>query len=135
MSDYLLDTNHASPLVTLGHPLRLRVLRQLDAGDSFATCVPVVTETIFGISVVPRAVQNRTEWNRLQPLLPCYSPDEDDAIAAAELQISLRQRGWQLETVYALIATLAVRYNLILLTTDGDFRAVPNLRSENWLQV
>lgn len=29
MENYLLDTNHASPLVTLGHPLRQRVLMRL----------------------------------------------------------------------------------------------------------
>lgn len=134
MSDYLLDTNHVSPLVTPGHPLRQRVIQHFDGGDHFSICVPVVTETIFGIGILPRAVQNRVEWTRLRPMLPCFVPDENDAIAAAELQISLRLRGWQLETVDALIATLAVRYNLTLLTTDRDFRAVPDLLLENWLQ-
>ena len=93
MSDYLLDTNHASPLVTPGHPLRQRVLQHLDAGDSFALCVPVLTETLFGIGILPRAAQNRAEWTRLQPLLPCYLPDETDAESAAELQIALRRQG------------------------------------------
>ena len=46
MADYLLDTNHASPLVTLSHPLRERIRQRLDAGDSFAVCVPVITETL-----------------------------------------------------------------------------------------
>ena len=50
MADYLLDTNHASPLVTLGHPLRDEILRRLDEGHTFAICVPVLTETLFGIS-------------------------------------------------------------------------------------
>ncbi len=71
MAAYLLDTNHASPLVTRGHPLRQRVRDRAAAGDTFAICVPVLTETLFGISLLPRALQNRTEWARLQPLLPC----------------------------------------------------------------
>lgn len=133
MADYLLDTNHTSPLVTLSHPLRERILQRLDAGDSFAICVPVVTETLFGISLLPRAAQNLAEWNRLKPLLPCYMPDETDAELAAELQISLRLRGRQLATVDALIATVALRYGLTLLTTDQDFHAVPHLQYENWL--
>ena len=96
--------------------------------------MPGLTETLFGIGILPRAVQNLAEWERLKPLLPCYIPDETDAELAAELQISLRRQGWQLETVDALIATIALRYGLVLLTTDGDFRAVPNLRYENWLR-
>ena len=134
MATYLLDTNHASPLVTPQHPLRQRVLQQLDAGDSLALCVPVLTETLFGIGILPRAVQNRSEWTKLQPLFPCYIPDEVDAELAADLQIALRRQGRQLATVDALIAVIALRYDLILLTTDGDFRVVPNLQHQNWLQ-
>lgn len=107
MADYLLDTNHVSPLITLSHPLRQRILQRLDEGDSFAICVPVITETLFGIGMLPRAAQNLAEWERLKPLLPCYIPDEVDAEWAAELQVSLRRHGWQLETVDGLIAAVA----------------------------
>lgn len=131
--DYLLDTNHSSPLVTLRHPLRERILRMLDGGDVVSICVPVITETLFGIGMLPRAVHNRAEWERLKPLLPCHVPDETDAELAAELQISLRRQGWQLETVDALIAAVALRYSLTLLTADKDFLAIPGLRHENWL--
>ena len=134
MSDFLLDTNHLSPLVTLDHPLRKLVLSSLDAGNTFAICVPVVTEMVYGISVVPRANRNREEWFRLKPRFACYIPDEVDAETAADLQIMLRKRGWQLAVIDALIATIALRYDLTLLTTDGDFAAVPSLKIENWLQ-
>ena len=133
MANYLLDTNHLSPLVTLSHPLRERIFRGLDAGDSFAVCVPVITEMLFGIGILPRARQNLAEWSRIKPFLPCYIPDEQDAELAAELQITLRRRGWQLETVDALIATITLRYDLILLTTDKDFQGVHELPAENWL--
>jgi len=133
VANYLLDTNHVSPLVTLSHPLRERILQSLNDGDIFATCVPVVTETLFGIALLPRANQNLAEWRRLKPLLSCYIPDETDAEFAAELQVSLRRRGWQFETVDALIASVTLRYDLILLTTDHDFQAVPHLSQANWL--
>ena len=90
---YLLDTNHASPLVTPNHPLRHRILQCLDEGDQFYVCVPVVTETIFGIGMLRRAKQNIEEWQRLRPYIPCFIPDEIEAELAAELQISLRRRG------------------------------------------
>ncbi len=99
MVAYLLDTHHASPLVTRGHPLRGVVHDRAAAEDTFAICVPVLTETLFGISLLPRALQNRAEWARFQPLLPCYSPDEAGGAAAATLQVALRRRGRQLATV------------------------------------
>ena len=64
--------------------------------------------------------------------LTCYIPDESDAENAAALQRSFRRRGWQLETVNAFIAVVALRYNLVLLTSDNDFRPVPSLKIEDW---
>lgn len=134
MVAYLLDTNHASPLVTPGHPLPQRVHTRVGAGDTFAICVPVLTETLFGISLLPRADQNRAAWARLQAILTCYLPDEADGEAAATLQLALRRQGRQLLTVDALIAAVALHYDLVLLTTDRDFAAIPDLKQENWLR-
>lgn len=134
MVAYLLDTNHASPLVTRGHPLPRQVRDQVAVGHTFAICVPVLTETLFGFSLLPRAHQNRIEWARVQPLLPCYVPDEDDGVAAATLQLSLRRQGRQLATVDATIAVITLRYDLVLLTTDRDFLPIPTLAQENWLR-
>ncbi len=57
MADYLLDTNHASPLVTLHHPLRKRVFEAMQAGHKFNDCVPVLSEVWYGISALPRAIK------------------------------------------------------------------------------
>jgi predicted nucleic acid-binding protein len=133
MTRYLLDTNHASPLVTIGHPLRQRILDSLQEGHTFAICVPVLAETLFGISLLPRAKESRAEWSRLRPLIPCYVPDEQDAENAADLRVALRRQGRQLETIDSLIAVIALRNDLTLLTTDGDFKSIPQLKRENWL--
>lgn len=132
MAVYLLDANHASPLVTFQHPLRQRVLDAMAAGDQFAVCAPVETEVWFGMSMIKRAAQNRAEWMQLRQEMPCYQIDEVDARAAAELQITLRLQGRQLGTVDALIAAVAIRYDLTLLTTDRDFLPITRLKQENW---
>lgn len=134
MAEYLLDTNHLSPLVTPGHPLGGRVLEKLDQGHTVAFCLHGLTEMLFGIRLLPRVRQNLLEWQQIRPRLVCYLPRETDAEQAAALQVSLRQRGWQLNTVDALIAAIVLRYELILLTTDKDFLAVPGLQMENWLR-
>ena len=94
--------------------------------------MPTVTELLFGISTLPRASITLAEWRRLRPYLNYYSLDEQDAEIAAELQTALRRRGRQLETVDALIAAIALRYELTLLTTDKDFSVVPGLLLQNW---
>jgi len=133
MANYLLDTNHAAALVTLSHPLRQRVLQRLQAADTFAITVPVIAETLFGIGLLPRAAQNLAEWARLRRSLVCYAPDETDAENTAALQRALRRQGWQLATVDGFVAVIALRYNLVLLTSDKDFVPVPGLQQGNWL--
>lgn len=92
-----------------------------------------LAEVWYGISLLPRAVQNQREWMQIRTSLSIYQIEETDALAAAELQISLRRRGRQLGIVDALIAAIALRYDLTLLTTDRDFDAVSDLKHENWL--
>lgn len=133
MVAYLLDSNHASPLVTLSHPLRQVILAEINRGHTFAISIPVLTETLFGLYTLPRAEQNVAEWSHLRRTISCYQLDEADAVAAAQLQARLRKRGRQLGMADAMIATTALRYNLVLLTTDQDFSAVPDLKCENWL--
>lgn len=134
MADYLLDTNHLSPLVTLSHPMRHRFFEAQQSGHTFAVAVPALTETLLGISLAPRSTQNLTEWRHLIPSLTVYDLDRADAEQAANLQLQLRRQGWQLATVDALIAAVALRYGLTLLTTDKDFTAIAALKQENWLQ-
>ena len=83
---------------------------------------------------MPRAVHNQTEWARIRQEIECYSVDEFDAHEAAELRIFLRKQGHQLMAIDALIAVVALRYGLTLLTTDNDFFCVEGLTIENWMK-
>jgi len=133
MTSYLLDTNHLGRLIDPLRPLMARVQAAIDVKDVFYIILPVITEAIFGFSILPRAKQNQAEWERLRPLLALQELDEKDAVEAAQLQVKLRSVGYQLKTVDALIATIALRYKLTLLTTDRDFTPIQSLRLENWL--
>lgn len=133
MANYLLDTNHLSPFITLDHPLRQILIDRLQQGDTFGIAVPALTEFLFGIQTIPRAVANVQEWQKYQNAFKYYDVSRGDAELAAILQLELRRRGRQLHTVDALIAAVALRYNLTLLTTDKDFQAVVGLASANWL--
>ena len=129
-----MDTNHLGRLIDPRHPLRARFLGALGQGDIFYILLPIVTETVAGFSILPRAAHNWAEWQVLRPSFALLPLDEADAVDAARLQVALRRRGRQLGTVDALIATAALRHDVTLLTTDGDFAHVPTLRLETWVQ-
>ena len=130
---YLIDTNHASPLVTPGHPLRVRFDRELVAGAGFVLCPVVRSETRFGLLTTPRARANLREWGRLSARMTAARLRPGDADLAADLRLFLRVRGRQLELADSLIAAVALRLDLILLTTDRDFHPIPGLRTDTWL--
>jgi tRNA(fMet)-specific endonuclease VapC len=134
MIEYLLDANHTSPLVTYSHPLRQRILNALEKGDRFFIATVVLAEALYGFGTLPRAEQNLAEWKRLRPSFRVYAIEEQDALLASDMRIKLRHIGKQLKTIDALIAAIALRYDLILLTTDKDFDAIPELKLANWLQ-
>jgi tRNA(fMet)-specific endonuclease VapC len=133
VADYLLDSNHANRLVDPRHPVRLRVRAAIAHGDVFYVILPVITETVFGFSILPRAVRNRQEWQVVRPSLGLFDLDEVHAMDAADLQVRLRRSGRQLTIVDAFIAVAALRHNLVVLTSDNDFSYVPQLHSENLL--
>ncbi len=54
--------------------------------------------------------------------LPLIAPDRDDHIAAADIRNTCRRQGVQLGTIDALLARLCLRHDLVMLTTDHDFR-------------
>jgi len=132
MARYLLDSNHLSPLVTPGHRFRSILQEQQQSGDSFHVAVPALAEMLYGIQTLPRAVRNLENWQAIEGLFTYYQIEKQDAEYAADLQVVLRRQGRQVATIDALIAAVALRYNLILLTTDQDFRAIPGLPQRSW---
>ena len=128
MAHYLLDTNHASTLVTLHHKLRQKVLTAISAGHDFSVTVPVITESVFGMSLLPRATANRKEWQELRKEVTCFAQDETDALTAADLQLDMRKKGIQLETVDALIAATAYLHDFCLVTKNTKDYPMPELR-------
>lgn len=63
----------------------------------------------------------RDQIHRDFAAVPFVEPTRDDYAQAAELSITCRRAGVQLETVDALIAQLCITHGLALLTADRDF--------------
>ena len=80
----------------------------------------ILQELLQGFSG-PTAAESIVERFSAFPMLV---PDSSDHIKAAALRNHCRRNGVQVGTIDALIAQLAIRYELQLLSTDQDFTHV-----------
>lgn len=99
--------------------------RALEAGDSIYSTGLVLQELLQGFSG-PKA---RELIIKRFSSLPLLVPDRQDHIQAAELRNACRRQGIQVGTIDALFAQLCVRHDLMVLTTDKDFRQIATVVS------
>jgi predicted nucleic acid-binding protein len=92
----------------------------LKGGERILSTGLILQELLQGFSG-PRAKEQIIQHFAAFPLL---APDRSDHISAAEIRNRCRKRGIQAGTIDALIAQLCIRHELVLLTTDADFRHV-----------
>lgn len=86
--------------------------------DVVVTTGLVLQELLQGFSG-PKAAAQIVERFAALPLL---QPDREDHVAAAELRNKCWRGGVQIGTIDALIAQLCIRHDLVLLSTDNDFK-------------
>jgi predicted nucleic acid-binding protein len=108
----------------------VQTLRQALLGaDQVFTTGLVLQELLQGFAG-PKARQALVE--RLGALA-FLQPSRDDHLEAAEVRNACRRRGVQIGTIDALLIQLCRRHDLVLLTTDGDFRlAVAHVEFKLW---
>ncbi|MCY3968690.1 MAG: PIN domain-containing protein [Acidobacteria bacterium] len=94
-----------------------RLREALFARESIYTTGLILQELLQGF----RGPRQRAAILRRFSALPAIAPDRNDHIEAAEVRNRCRRNGVQLGTIDALLAQLAIRHELVLLTTDQDF--------------
>jgi predicted nucleic acid-binding protein len=96
------------------------LMRALETGERVVTTGLVLQELLQGFSG-PKAQEQIVDRFAALALVV---PDREDHIAAAALRNSCRKKGVQVGTIDALLAQLCIRHELVLLTTDDDFRHI-----------
>ncbi|HEY3547329.1 MAG TPA: PIN domain-containing protein [Propionicimonas sp.] len=91
--------------------------RALAGAELVATTGLILQELLQGFVPAKARAQIEDRFTAVATI----QPDRDDHVAAADLWTRCRHAGVQMGTVDALIAQLAVRHDLTLLTTDKDF--------------
>jgi len=98
----------------------VEVLRTaLEGADQVFTTGLVLQELLQGFSG-PKA---RSHLIERFAALAFLQPDRDDHIEAAEVRNTCRRNGVQIDTIDAVLIQLCLRHDLVLLSTDNDFRA------------
>lgn len=117
------DAKHTEPEV-------VAVRNALEGADPVFTTGFVLQELLQGFAG-PKA---RDKIVERFAALGFLQPDREDHIEAAEVRNACRRRGIQLGTIDALLVHLARRYDLVLLSTDRDFRhAAKHIEFRVWI--
>ena len=111
------------------------MLNHIGAGHRLGTCFPVLCELETGIqqTIDPASYQRRL--NDLLGHVRLWPIDHRVARMYGQVYLELERRGRALSQVDMMLAALARLMNLTLLTSDRDFEAMPDIRTENWLVV
>jgi len=98
----------------------VEVLRSaLEGADQVFTTGLVLQELLQGFAG-PKA---RGQLLERFAALAFLQPDREDHIHAAEVRNTCRKNGVQIGTIDALLIQLCLRHDLVLLSTDNDFRS------------
>lgn len=133
MPDFLLDTNHLGPALEAGSAVRRRIVDLRKAGNRIGICVPVLCEFEIGLQQVRKPVALRKSLARFLAEIRLWPLDAEAARLYGSIFLELRSKGRVLSQVDMMVAALAKRMGLVVATSDGDFKALPEIRTENWL--
>jgi tRNA(fMet)-specific endonuclease VapC len=132
MSAYLLDTNHVGLAVDRASCVAQRIVEARLDGVRLGTCLPVLCEIEAGMRQVRHKVKYRRDLDHLLLQLRLWPIDLKTAQIFGDIYMELRRIGRILSQVDIMVAALARQRKLTVLTTDRDFEAVPDIRSEDW---
>jgi tRNA(fMet)-specific endonuclease VapC len=133
MAGFLLDTNHLSESLRPVSRVRDRIGQLRRLGVRVGTCVPVLCELEAALPSGDRGEAYRRALQRLLGRVRLWPLERDLARHYGEIFKELRKRGRVLSQVDMILASLARQQDLTIATTDRDFEALPDIRTENWL--
>lgn len=133
MPDFLLDCNHLSAAIRKVSTVRDQIHSARKAGNRFIACVPVLCELEAGIQQTAAPADYRRRLGQLLRHVRLWPLDQDTARLYGTAFNELRRRGKALSQVDIMLAALARQHNLVILSTDSDFDALPDIKRQNWI--
>jgi tRNA(fMet)-specific endonuclease VapC len=132
MSAYLLDTNDVGLAVDQTSRVGQRMVETRLAGIRLGICLPVLCEIEAGMRQVRHKAKYRRDLDHLLRQLRIWPVDLRTTRIYGDIYMELRRSGRVLSQVDIMVAALARQMKLVILTTDRDFEALPDIRTEDW---
>jgi tRNA(fMet)-specific endonuclease VapC len=133
MKRYLLDSNAVSSFINRRDPLARRVREVRERGDRIGTCEPVIAELYYGVEFSATRDENIARLERGLSQIRSWPFDRQAARKYGIIAAELRRRGRKMQVVDMMIAAIALSMeNCVVVTTDSDLLAVPDLTVEDW---
>ena len=132
MTGRILDTNHVGQAVRRGSVVLERINVERRKGIRIGTCVPVLCEIESGRLNVAKPDVYRRRLNVLLDKITLWPLTQTTAEFFGEIDQDLRRRGRALSQIDIMFAALCRELDLVLVTTDKDFAALPWLKTEDW---
>jgi tRNA(fMet)-specific endonuclease VapC len=129
---YLLDTNHLGLAVTVGTSVHVRLVSLRRRGVRIGTCIPVLCEIERGVHFVREPDVYRRNLQHLLSRIRLWPLDVLTSTVYGRVAADLQRRGRVLSQVDMMLASLAEQMNLVLVSTDLDFDALPHIPREDW---
>ena len=130
-ASYLLDTNIVSYLLRNQFQI---LLSRFETAGAAATAISSITEgeVFFGIAKKPGAARLKTAAENFFDVVPVLPWDSAAARAYGLLRAEQERKGHPLSTEDLMIAAHALSLSLTLVTHDGAFSFVEELKTEDW---
>ena len=133
MTDYLVDTNHASKILEGEKKLKDRLQKTRDTGDTFGISITVLGELYYAVYASQRKQENLACLKAFLDSVILWEYDRPAAEEFGRIQAEQKAKGKPIPSSDAQIAAVARLHNLKILSNDRHFTFVSNLAIENWL--
>lgn len=130
---YLFDTNQLGAVFKAKPPILKRMRDAEKQGHRLGTCIPVICELEAGLHQTERFEENRKRLRVLLSRLTLWPLEVQTAQLFGEIHRELKAHGRKLSHVDMVVAALARQLDATVVTTDRDFEALPDIKTENWL--
>ena len=135
MTRYLLDSGIASDFVNARGRVRARVMEAARAGHRIGLGTPVLGELIGGVMASNDPVWHAQRLRQEIAPLRLWSFDAGAAHEYGKLYAELRAAGRLMQVPDMQLAAIARSLgNAVVVSKDGDLRAVPGIDCEDWSQ-
>lgn len=133
MTDYVVDTNHASKILEGEEKLKTRLQEASGTGDTFSISMTTLGELCYAAYASRRKKENLARLKAFLNSVILWEYNHPAAEEFGRIQAEQKAKGKPIPPSDAQIAAVARLHNLTILSDNRHLTFVSNLSVDNWL--